>query len=382
MMPIVCGNPRRRPSGGRLAATVVVSSLLALAMGGSAAAGASKTITVDCSKGESINQALADKSEELIVEVEGLCHEKVVVRRSGVTLRGSDPALDGIVGPASGPAGEPLISVWGAEVSGSFFVVEEAQFAVEIHDLGLRGNDGAGLAVWGSLVQAKNVSITDNGGVGVHASGASGIHLIDAVVSNNADTGINATRSSFMLCEGCTVEENGGDGVRGVNGAQVILFESAVTDNEGIGVRALTSANATVDSSVIAGEFAVGGAARARVTGFNTTVTATELSFWFTGADVQWSDSSFEGSMRINKDAYARLIGCTQTSNPGENFIAEDSTLDLAGGTLVGTTRLVRFATGSLLGGAALGDLVCETGSDAACDGSETKSSSSCSLCP
>lgn len=107
------GKPRRRPSGRRLAAAVFVYILVAsLGGAGAAFAGSTKTVTVDCSKGQSINAALDDKSEELVVEVEGFCHEKVVIRRSGVTLRGSDPALDGIVGPAAGPAGEPLISVW------------------------------------------------------------------------------------------------------------------------------------------------------------------------------------------------------------------------------------------------------------------------------
>ena len=56
----------------------------------------SKTIKVDCSKGQSINKALEDKADELIIEISGMCEENVLVERHNVTLRGGDPAGDGI----------------------------------------------------------------------------------------------------------------------------------------------------------------------------------------------------------------------------------------------------------------------------------------------
>ena len=52
------------------------------------------------------------------------------------------------------------------------------------------------------------------------------------------------------------------------------------------------------------------------------------------------------------------------------------------GGSLAGTTRLDRFAQGSVGTGAALGDLLCGGGADVVCDGSETKLSSTCGRCP
>src|SRR6185503_4060518 len=56
------------------------------------------TVKVDCAKGDTINAALASnpKVQRLTIEISGMCHENVVVTRDRVTLRGSDPAHDGI----------------------------------------------------------------------------------------------------------------------------------------------------------------------------------------------------------------------------------------------------------------------------------------------
>ena len=76
---------------------LMVASLALIA---SPVAAKEKTIQVDCSKGQSINQALRDKAEELIIQISGMCQERVVVTRDNVTLIGSDPVTDGVTGPA------------------------------------------------------------------------------------------------------------------------------------------------------------------------------------------------------------------------------------------------------------------------------------------
>jgi hypothetical protein len=76
----------------------IVGAALILLMGLVAEAGSApgvKTIRVDCNRGDSINQALADKADGLIIEVQGTCQEDVVVARDDVTLLGlgSDPTV-------------------------------------------------------------------------------------------------------------------------------------------------------------------------------------------------------------------------------------------------------------------------------------------------
>ena len=58
------------------------------------------TETVDCSKGDSITTAIERNpdAESVLVEIRGVCTEAVVIRRDNVTLRGADPAMDGVRG--------------------------------------------------------------------------------------------------------------------------------------------------------------------------------------------------------------------------------------------------------------------------------------------
>lgn len=339
----------------------VLALALGLGLGGASAAWAANTkvITVDCDRGDSINQALTDKTERLVIEVRGLCHEKVVIQRSGVVLHGLDPALDGIAGPASGPADEFLVTIWGADVSSSILAVPESEFAVEIQNLGLRDGDGGGLAAWSSLVQVEGSSIEGNGGPGLYLSGASAALVVDTLLADNEGDGATVNRSSTLICDQCTVEDNEGLGLRALNGGNISAFDSAVV-----------------------GEFGVGAANDAVVTANALTVTTTNLAFWFTGARLTCADSQFDGALRLNKGGYARFLGCDQTSNGGVNLIAEDTSLEVVGGSLAGLTRLDRFSSGSLGGGAVVADLECQSGADLVCDGSETKLSSTCGLCP
>src|SRR5688572_12526718 len=70
------------------------------------------TEKVDCSKGESINKALSKHqgAGSLVVELTGMCQENVVVTRDRVTLRGTDPATDGI--QAVGNVEQTDAAVW------------------------------------------------------------------------------------------------------------------------------------------------------------------------------------------------------------------------------------------------------------------------------
>jgi hypothetical protein len=61
---------------------------------------------------ESVNAALRTLARELTIEVRGLRHGNVEVRRDNVTLRGGDPSQDGFRGVGSGDkAGDDVLRV-------------------------------------------------------------------------------------------------------------------------------------------------------------------------------------------------------------------------------------------------------------------------------
>ncbi|MBI2835747.1 MAG: hypothetical protein HYX76_15105, partial [Acidobacteria bacterium] len=80
--------------------TVVVGLLIVQSSfeGGTTNAQTSATVKVKCAQGDSINKAIGQhpNAESLVVEISGMCSENVVVTRDRVTLRGTDPAGDGI----------------------------------------------------------------------------------------------------------------------------------------------------------------------------------------------------------------------------------------------------------------------------------------------
>ena len=69
-----------------------------------AAAAATKTINVDCTKGDSVQEAIDKNSGAIVVEIRGVCIENVRVENRDVTLHGLSAASDGLQSPNTSPA--------------------------------------------------------------------------------------------------------------------------------------------------------------------------------------------------------------------------------------------------------------------------------------
>jgi hypothetical protein len=154
-------------------------------------AGKTKWITVDCTKGESINDALGDTAEQLYIEIHGMCTEQVVVNRDNVFLLGTpdDDGPDGITAPI---LPDPWIDVW-----------PQLQHAIEI---GL--TDNVALLIRDSRYVYVGQDLTFELGPNVGGWGA--VRVVDSLVAFE-DCDILNSRGIGMVIEDSTILAGGLD---------------------------------------------------------------------------------------------------------------------------------------------------------------------------
>ena len=168
--------------------------LAALPQAAAAAKGV-KTVVVDCAKkNSSISDALAKNSGPLVIEIHGICKENVLIERNDLTLRGADPARDGIQGVTANPQPAAL------KLSYANRILLENMFVADSPDIGV--------AAWFSTLEMRNCRIANNGSNGIHITASSGLTGTELVVSQNAGAGINSQRGGYVTCLGCRLENN------------------------------------------------------------------------------------------------------------------------------------------------------------------------------
>jgi hypothetical protein len=345
--------------GSRSLVVSVASVGLCLALSGSAGAAAGKTVVVDCAKGQSVNEALANKAEPLVVEIRGTCVEDVAVRRDGVTLRGRSAASDGI------RAADP------ADPAGLALLIDDADRVV-VENLTISGGGrGVSLQEAGPSVVVRNCRIEDNGRFGV-AAFHSVIHLEDVVVTGNGGA-----------CAGA-----GGTGILSFAGTSLTCLRCTVAGCD-VGVSASTSSSATVTDSTLAGDPAIQASVSGRAFARDSQLTGHPVAAGsINQGQLTLVGGTFAGSLLA--DAKSLLLlrrspggpGPEQTANSLANRVSGDSLLDAAPQSiLVGLTTLDLFSH-ALLRGTSLEGLSCGYGSDALCQGGTTFTSSTCAGCP
>ena len=317
----------------------------------------SKTVVVDCRKGEALAAALAEEAEELIVEVRGLCSEDTKVLRGNVTIRGSDPAVDGIRGVTKSASSALGATTAALEVRGSGVVIER---------LRLTGGALYGLLVVGSQgTEVRNSRLVDNGELGANFTGASAAVVTDTTFSGNGAGGARVNRSSIVNFRGCTFRDNPGAG-------------------GGIGLEALNGGRALLDDSRLAGLVGV-----SAMNGGMVSLSASEVDGASVGLSVkglghlELTNVALRGAISASSRSLVVLKGVDQIANSRKNTVVADSTLQLLnaspggsetseGGTvgtsLLGPTEVRQFSRLIFQGDALLsGDLTCSSGGDAFC---------------
>lgn len=329
------------------------------------------TVAVDCTKGESINEALTKSplARNLTIEINGMCVENVVVTRDHVTLHGTNPANDGIQADfndeftdvALWVRGAELVTVENLKLTGGFSGLLAGNISLtNLHLINCRleGNAAYGAQIQGALVQADNTTFSTNG-----------------------NTNVGVFSGSRLQCTGCILADPVGSGPLGTTrlnaiaftATRLLLFSSTVTNGP------ITSD----DSFVLITDSTITGLAPG-----NNTI------FAFGSSAIALTRVTVNGSMTFNQGANVQLLGVTQVTTINNQmddraYVRIGDASPAAGGppSIPSTLRgfIIRnFSKVSLLQTSSItGNFNCNQGADAFCTTpANISGTSNCGQCP
>ena len=193
---------------------------------------------VDCDKGQSIQKALdaapAAGGERYVLLVTGDCHERVVIRRDDVTIRGDATIFGDIrVFQASD------VWIYDVTVTAPFNgITVGGSNHVRLTGVQLVGNDGVGLMVSGGaqVWLRSGAVIADNAANGVYLEDAS-LRVDDASITGNLFSGIEAFMSTVVLQRSAVVSGNMLHGIDANLDSSILLRgDASVHHNHEIGI--------------------------------------------------------------------------------------------------------------------------------------------------
>lgn len=189
-----------------------------------------RTVSVDCTEGESIQRALAryPEADQLVITIHGFCRERVEIHRK-VVLRGSSPASDGITGPATLDGQGYLLGIY--HVSG---IGQTGSDAVSLEHLAVTGSPSRGIAVVGTEVSATDVAVTQNALGGVTIFGGAVFFMDGSVVSDNGGIGLFARAGGRVTCTNCQLNGNVGAQAQADFGSSLTLANAQITGGTGV----------------------------------------------------------------------------------------------------------------------------------------------------
>ena len=248
---------------------------------------------VNCDAGETIAGALSQALANDTIAISGMCQERVVVNKDGITLDGGGSAvIDG------GDGGSPVILVKGRQNvtikgvtvrNGLIGLHADGGAAVELDNVTAQDNlltadrsndsDGSGVVVSrGSTAMLRGGRISGNQGkAGLIVTSGSTVVASGLTVENNALQGIGVYKNSFVELRDCLVRGrheryaiqvwsrsaaelsgvtstgNAGDGLAVSSDSYVDLEEGTITDNGGRGVLAQRGVYVEIADSTITG---------------------------------------------------------------------------------------------------------------------------------
>jgi hypothetical protein len=196
----------------------------------------SKTTTVRCDAGQSINQALRRAKPRETILVQGTCHERVVITQP-VTLDGGGSAvIDG--------EGVALVQAVAPEFDG--LVVINGVTNVNLVGLTIQNATTNGiLAAHGAAVELRNVTTQNNALTGVVVIDNSTAQATDSITRSNR-LGFDVVTSSSLVLKGAFTTTNNATNGGDINGQSMVELRGAqvtASDNQQFGVIAGSSSH-------------------------------------------------------------------------------------------------------------------------------------------
>ncbi|HKO44927.1 MAG TPA: hypothetical protein VJU84_16740 [Pyrinomonadaceae bacterium] len=329
----------------------------------------SVTVTVKCAKGDSINSALSkyQGARSLVVEISGMCHENVVVNRDRVTLRGTDPATDGIdaventdfIDAAVWVREAHRVTLENLKLTGGFgglLATNVSTPLLRVINCRMEGNR-FGALVQSSIVEANNSSLGPNDGV-------------------NAEVFLG----SRFICLNCTMTDPQVNAPSGANRTNVIVSASRLVLNQST----LTGGGIQSEESLVMASDSTIEAAASNLQGLGTTG----------GSTVSLTRVQITGQLVFNQNTSVQLFGVTQlpgAAGTPPNQANHSTIVRLANAVSptgnvasdVGLFNLNDFSNLSLLDSSEVAGLNCNSGSNAFCSNpANVGGTSNCGLCP
>ena len=255
-----------------------------------------KTINVDCTKGDSVQEAIDKNGGTIVVEVRGVCIENVRVENRDVTLHGLSAANDGLQSPNNFPA----------------LVFRDSNNS-HVENLSLSNNPGTALQLLDSFVTMLNCvannnnTVTGPGGNAIQATTHSFLDATNLTMANNNRNCVLTNRGASFFCHGCDFTSNVGWAATANNGSLLSLLRSTVTQR--LGVRAINNSYADIDciSEMSAHPCSM------QATGLAAQAFSGAVAFLYGAGD-------FTGQVSANDRAVVGLYGARQlaTGQPGQ----------------------------------------------------------------
>lgn len=329
-----------------------------------------KTVKVNCTKGESINDAINKNLGNVIVEITGICNEDVIVSYDNVTLKGTDPNQDGIrgVGGVIGPG----------DVAGFAVVLARNCLNFKMENLSIIDGKHNGVRI-NDVNQAdiNNCKFLNNENYGVVSDSATFINN-STFASARGIAGFGTP--AFLSCTNCTINATASSAVLANEGGVVILDGGSVS-GPGFTVLSAAAGDLTITNGNITGTTTnaipvICSGAFLSITG-TTTIQATQYAIGVgDGGELAAGFGPGADNLTINGGVFASensLVllqdNIAQTINPSFiNFVNSSASIHMGGSVgsrTLGSFDLSGFARLLLRNATTVnGTVDCETGGD------------------
>ena len=178
------------------------------------------TVTVDCSRGQTITQALrrGDSRKPLVVLVRGTCNEHVSISRDDVTLRGEPGTEPTVNGPDSARdtivISKDTVNIEDLTVTGGFNGIRlQGPFFAGVRRVLVRNTANNGILLRAGDMELLDSTVENAGGSGLVLGRAASVRVVNSHFRYSHFAGIFAQNNSTLTINGGTVSDNEGHGI-------------------------------------------------------------------------------------------------------------------------------------------------------------------------